>query len=484
MGGRIKNRSINWPLIFILLLGVLVRTQGLMNPLLDDQGWRQADTASMAYHMLGRLTAIPQVWFPILNYDGPVPQKVELEFPFLPYIIAWTWTLLGQSDLWGRIWAIVFSMLTVWGIFVFGQKKFSSRAGLWAAGIYAFVPLTAYYGRVVMPEPVAQAFSIWALNAVVFWREKPGRLRLAGAGLVMAFAILAKLPQLMIFPVGIMLGFWPLKGEEKRIMIYSLFSLLPPGLYYSWVHKGAASQASQFVSGILSGQVVEGTGLLSQKLIENILREVGLTVSLLAAAGIIRFLMVIINKQPIIYDKNSVNIQKDRRTIYSLFLWCIISLSYVAFICSRIALDYYLVPVILPLSLLAGVALDCIEDIPGFVLGVLVLFFLLIQGTVVNEEKYLWDMRYLNQALWIRENTPKESVLILSDSPPMTFYYAQRVGYRLNPSKSAEAWQQLSTLKGDYFIALPKTELGSDFWKKVQAKYSEIGPGVYPLNNR
>lgn len=108
----------------------------------------------------------------------------------------------------------------------------------------------------------------------------------------------------------------------------------------------------------------------------------------------------------------------------------------------------------------------------------------MIQGTVVNEEKYLWDMRYLNQALWIRENTPKESVLILSDSPPMTFYYAQRVGYRLNPSKSAEAWQQLSTLKGDYFIALPKTELGSDFWKKVQAKYSEIGPGVYPLNNR
>lgn len=481
MGGRIKKIPINWPLMFILLLGALVRMQGLMNPLLDDQGWRQADTASMAYHMLGKLTAIPQVWFPILNYDGPVPQKVELEFPFLPYLLAWTWTLLGQSDLWGRIWAIFFSLLTIWGIFVFGQKCFSQRAGLWAAGIYAFVPLTVYYGRVVMPEPVAQAFSVWALNAVLFWREKPGLLRLAGAGLVMALAILAKLPQLMIFPVGILIGFWPLKGEAKRIFSYAWLALLPPLVYYTWVHEGAASQASQFVSGILSGQVVKGNEPLWLKLMDNFSQEVGLTVFLLSAAGMILLLSALIPKLLRIQNKRPASMQKDHRTIYSLFLWCIISLSYIIIVCSRISLDYYLVPVILPMSLLAGFAIDWIEDIPSLVLGILVLFFLFVEGTVVNEEKYLWDARYLNQALWIRQFTPQESILILSDPAPMTFYYSQHVGYRLNQTKSQEAWKQLSMLNGDYFIALPKTKVEPEFWREIQTKYPEIGPGVYQM---
>lgn len=52
-----------------------MRSRGILNPLLDDQGWRQADTASMAYHMLGKLTDVPQVWFPTLSYDGTVPTK-------------------------------------------------------------------------------------------------------------------------------------------------------------------------------------------------------------------------------------------------------------------------------------------------------------------------------------------------------------------------------------------------------------------------
>lgn len=480
MGGGIKRYRAFFLVLMILGIAAFARTKGLMNPLLDDQGWRQADTASMGWHMLGRLTELPQVWFPTLNYDGTVPQRVELEFPFLPYLLAWTWTLVGWSDLWGRIGGILFSLFTVWGIFMLGQKCFSIRSGLWAAGIYALLPLSVYYGRVVMPEPVAQAFTVWALYALLLWREKPGQFRLIVAGSVMAFAILAKLPQLMIFPAGIVLGFWPFKGSGKRIFGYSILALGLPMIYYSWVHWGAP-QASQFVSGILTGQVVEGPKLFWQELRRHLREGVGMTVLVLAGVGGIRLLWVIYRR---VFQYKRENTNPPFYVLIGVLLWSIITLSYVLVVCTRISLDYYLVPILLPLALLAGYALDQLEDIPGFVAGILVLALLAVNGTIAYEKKYVWDERYLTQAVWIQENTPGDSILILSDPPPMTFYYARRVGYRLTQVGDQKAWDQLTSLQGDYIVALPHTTRSPEFWRKVQASFAEVGPGVYQVKNQ
>lgn len=474
MGGRVKHSPIPWLLLMILILGILLRLRGIFNPLLDDQAWRQADTAGMAFHMLGNLSDIPQVWTPMLSYDGSVPQRVELEFPFLPYLLAWTWTGFGWSDLAGRLWAILFSVLTIWGIYILGRLCFSERVGLWAAGIYALAPVTVYYGRVVMPEPVAQAFTVWALIAVVYWQERPSRLRLVGAGLLMALAILAKLPQLMIFPVALLLGFWPLKGKAQHLIIYSVIALLPPLIYYSWVHA-AANEASQFVTGILSGQVVEAKGLFWQELITNLREGFSLPVLILASAGALTLLWKIVR----------LNLKtKKQVTLCTILLWCIISLAYILIICSRIPLDYYLVPVMLPIALAAGLALSQIEDTPGVILGVLVLSLLLVNSTLVIEEKYAWNQEYLIQANWLRENTPQGSVLVLSDPPPMTFYYAQRVGYRLHTSKDQDDWHELTDFQGDYLVQLPNTEKDHELLTKVQDHFPEIAPGIYQLKNQ
>ncbi len=139
------GRGIRRLLLFVILLVALgVRLWGITNPLLDDQAWRQADTASMSSHMLGHLTDIPRVFLPQLNYDGVTPQRVELEFPFLPYLLAWTWTLFGWADIWGRLWSVGLSLVTVLGIYDLGRKMFTDRAGLFAAAIYTIMPLSIY----------------------------------------------------------------------------------------------------------------------------------------------------------------------------------------------------------------------------------------------------------------------------------------------------------------------------------------------------
>jgi 4-amino-4-deoxy-L-arabinose transferase-like glycosyltransferase len=461
------GRGIRRLLLFLILLVALgVRLRGITNPLLDDQAWRQADTASMATHMLGRLTDIPSVFLPQLNYDGVTPQRVELEFPFSPYILAWTWTLFGWADIWGRLWSIGLSLVTVGGIYDLGRKMFTDRAGLFAAAIYAIMPLSIYYGRVVMPEPMAQAWSIWALALIWRWRITQKERGIWKIGLLMAGAILAKLPQLMLFPVALMLGFFPLNRDRVgQLVRYSMIVLIPPMVYYLWVHFNV-KPSSQFVSGILTGKVAD-TSNLDWKLLSNNIRQ-GFTDGflLLSGAGLCR----------LIFFRSPAR--------QALFVWVGVAILYIGIVCVRIRLDYYLVPILPLVALLSAYALDRINSLPGTVLGIMFLV-LINRATYINlTPKYQFNQEYLSQAKWIRDNTTASSILVLSDPPPMTFYYAHRVGFRLiNVGDEEIPSKILLQYPGDYFVHLPQSDRKDLFWKKVENSFPEIGPGIFDLKN-
>ncbi|MHB8124147.1 MAG: ArnT family glycosyltransferase [Desulfitobacteriaceae bacterium] len=459
--GRGIRRSI---LTSILILALLLRLKGITNPLLDDQAWRQADTAAMATHMLGHLADFPGVLFPHLNYDAVVPQKVELEFPFLPYLLACTWSIFGWADVWGRLWSVLFSLLTIWGIYDLAYRIFSERVALLASAIYAVMPLAVYYGRVIMPEPVAQVLSVWAINLLWRWRCTPEFGKLCRAGFLISAAILAKLPQLMLFPVALFLGFWPLRRSELRnIMVYSLLALFLPVVYYTWVHFGS-DHTSQFVSGIFSGQVIQAKAFHWDELRKNF-----------SSSGLSLFVLLLtfIGGLRLIYFPSLAR--------SGMVVWLMVCLFYVGIICSRIPLDYYLVPILPLVALLSAFAMDIIDDVPGTVGGIVVVCLLCFGTVQWLNPKYSWDNRYLVQADWLKQNTPSQSVIILSDTPPMTFYYAQRVGFRLVDSDDQRALAQLKVLPAQYLVRSPKSERKLEFWVSIIKSYPEIGPGVYWL---
>ena len=461
------GRGIRRLLLFLILLVALgVRLRGITNPLLDDQAWRQADTASMSSHMLGHLTDIPRVFLPQLNYDGVTPQRVELEFPFLPYLLAWTWTLFGWTDIWGRLWSVGLSLVTVGGIYDLGRRMFTDRTGLMAAAIYALMPLSIYYGRVVMPEPMAQAWSIWALVMIWRWRSNQGESGSWKVGLLMAGAILAKLPQLMLFPVALLIGFFPLNTKRVgQLVRYSMIVLIPPVVYYLWVHS-QVTPSSQFVSGILTGQVADTSNSEWKILIKNISRGFTNGFLLLSGAGIYR----------LIFFRSPARIV--------LLAWGGIALLYIGVVCVRIPLDYYLVPILPLVALLSAYALDRIDGLPGTVLGI-ILLVLISRGTYTNlTPKYQWDPEYLSQARWIKDHTETSSILVLSDPAPMTFYYAHRVGFRLTKVGDKEIPSKiLQQFPGDYFVHLPQSAHKELFWESVRRSYPEIGPGIFDLRN-
>ncbi|KJR47596.1 Dolichyl-phosphate-mannose-protein mannosyltransferase [Desulfosporosinus sp. I2] len=468
-----------WSLLLILLLALGLRLRGITNPLLDDQAWRQADTASMATHMLGRLTDLPNVFFPLLNYDGVIPQRVELEFPFLPYLLAWTWTFFGWADIWGRLWSVVLSMLTIAGIYTLGRDLFTVRVGLFAAAIYALMPISIYYGRVVMPEPMAQTWSIWALVSIYKWRSTQEESGSWKAGLLMAGAILAKLPQLMLFPVALLLGFWPLKPKlVKPLIRYVVIVLILPMVYYLWVHY-YSTPSSQFVSGILAGNMAESSNLDWKFLSDNIRQGLTDSILILAGGGMCRLLFF-----------HTTAFTKARRQLeflvspvrMAVLAWVGVSALYVGIVCIRIPFDYYLVPILPLISLLSAYALDGIKDLRGRVLILVLIVVFNWDSYTYLSSKYDWDVDYIIQARWIKDNTPESSILVLSDSPPMTFYYANRVGFRLTTVQDYKiSIRRLQQFSADYLIRLPHTQQNETFWRKIQESYSEIGPGIFYL---
>jgi len=459
------GRGVRRLLLFVILLLALgARLRGITNPLLDDQGWRQADTASMASHMLGRLTDIPSVFLPQLNYDGVTPQKVELEFPFLPYLLACTWTLFGWADIWGRLWSVVLSLITVGGVYYLGRKIFTDRVGLLAAAIYALMPLSIYYGRVVMPEPMAQAWSIWALAMIWRWRNNQEERGLWKIGLLMAGAILAKLPQLMLFPVALLLGFSPLNHKRVgQLVRFSLIVLIPPMVYYLWVHFNVAP-SSRFVSGVMAGNGADPSNLDWNLLSKNIQRGFTGSVLLLSGVGLCR----------LIFSRSPVRV--------ALLAWGGIGVLYMGVVCVRIPLDYYLVPILPLVALLSAYAFDGIDFLPGTVLVILFLVLINRESYPYLTPKYHWNEEFLSQARWIKDHTSASSILVLSEPPPMTFYYANRVGFRLTAIEDEDIPSViLHQFPADFFVHLPQSTHKELFWEKVRNSYPEIGPGVFDM---
>lgn len=462
MGRRVRR---------ILFLGIVVlalalRLRGITNPLLDDQAWRQADTASMGLNMLGHLTHVPDVFFPRLLYDGAVPQKVELEFPFLPYLLAWTWTVFGWADIWGRLWAVLFSLLALWGLYDLGRNLFDERLALLSAGFYAVTPLAVYYGRVVMPEPVAQALSLWALALACRWQRKgqPGLPILPA--LLLAGAILAKLPQLMLLPVAIVFGFWPWRRAKtqlgRTLAFYLMASLVPVVLYYGWVHMGVHG-SGQFISGILAHQVASGEAFYLEALRRNL--NDGFTR--------IQLLLALIGLGLLLWRPSPAS--------WPLLVWGGVNALYLSVVCLRIPLDYYLFPVVPWVCLLAAGVLEKFRDTPGDVLAVLVLSLICFNGFNLLTPKYAWNPAYLAQAEWIRGHVQPGRPLLLSDAPPMTFYYARTAGFRLDTHHLPAAIREVERSPAAYLVILPNTKQAPAFSQEIRQTYPQVGPGVFLL---
>ncbi len=222
---------------FILLFGFLLRLYRLDYPLMDWHSFRQSDTASVTREFVKHNYP---VWLPHYQDLGSIQSGLDnltgyrmVEFPIINYGIAQILRLFPSWDLvvFSRLMAAIFSTISIFLIFKLGQKwQPRVEISLFAAGFFAFLPYSIFYGRAILPEPFQITFSLAALVFFTTYLKRPHFIPWLGTFFTLGVALLIKPTSIFIAPVLLLLA-WQKYGWKclKRIDLYllAIFAILP-----------------------------------------------------------------------------------------------------------------------------------------------------------------------------------------------------------------------------------------------------------------
>jgi 4-amino-4-deoxy-L-arabinose transferase-like glycosyltransferase len=221
----------------ILLLALVVRLYHIDFPVAGWHSWRQADTAAMArnFYENGFDFLHPQI-----DWGGNSSGVVESEFPAYPFLVSLVYTVFGMNDTWGRVLSVIFSLATIYGLYLLVRKYVSNNVALWSAFIYAIIPLSIYYSRAFMPESAMLMCSVLGIYWFSHWLDKGSVGHFLLSCLAISLAVLLKIPTLYLgLPLFYLawLRFGKSTFRTSMLWLYAFLVLLPVALWYYHAHQ-------------------------------------------------------------------------------------------------------------------------------------------------------------------------------------------------------------------------------------------------------
>ncbi len=230
----------------ILFLALLLRLYHISFPIAGWHSWRQSDTAAMSrnFYENGYNLLYPQI-----DWGGNTPGYVESEFPIYQFAVSILYKLFSTDVLWGRLLSVIFSIATIYGLYLLVKKIISEKTALWATFIYAIIPLNIFYGRSFMPESAMLMSSVWGLYWFSRWTESNAVRHFILAAIFVAMAALLKIPSLyLLLPLFYLAKLHLQKNvfKTKDIWLFALIVILPVFGWYFHAHQIAIGSGLTF----------------------------------------------------------------------------------------------------------------------------------------------------------------------------------------------------------------------------------------------
>lgn len=449
----------------ILLAGLLLRLIGIDEALIDQQAWRQADTAAMARNFFAEGYDLLR---PRIDWRGASTGVVETNFPLYPFLVACLYGLAGSASEWlARLLSALLSVATAVPLYALA-RRLSPEPWLarWAAALYLILPLSWFFGRAVMPEALMLLLSVASLWGFQRWLDSPTDRNFLLAVLLAGLCFAVKIPTLYLgFPLVAMAlarhgwGF----VRQPRMWAYLALSLIPAALWYH--HAISLFDETGLTFGIFgnTGYDKFDHGLLlssafwttmAQRFALVVLTPVG---CVLALAGIFR-------------PWASGPGHRDR---WYLYAWLGGLIAYLLLVPEgNRKLHYYQLPFVPLVALLAATPLAALstQKQPGRRL--LVLAALLGVGAASAHEvadyyrppTYGYYASCLAAGRALDTKLPNAALVVVGDlddnagapfraQSPTLLYYMNRKGWQITPDEfSAAALDSLATLGAQYFV--------------------------------
>lgn len=192
--------------IIITVLSFVVRLWRIDAPVADWHSWRQADTAAVARNFVkfGPDPLHPR-YDDLSNIqsgkDNPNGWRM-VEFPLYQFKGAMLFYLFSfwSVEIWLRIISIVCTMVTGITVGLLVSKYINPKTGLMAYAIYSFMPYGIYYGRSILPEPMAVMFAVLSIYLLDIYFERSRRNQTFTTRALFIFSALSAALALLVKP--------------------------------------------------------------------------------------------------------------------------------------------------------------------------------------------------------------------------------------------------------------------------------------------
>ncbi len=240
-------------LIFIFLVGFVLRLYRIDNPIADWHSWRQADTSSVSRELLKSdfdflhpryhdLSNVPS------GMDNPEGYRM-VEFPIYNAVQAGLFTLLGGFTIeqWGRIVSIFSSVFVAMFLYLIVSRHSNKNLGFLAAAFYLLIPYNIYYNRTILPDTMMAMAILGGIFFFNLWIESDNKKQqtkssrsfyfllsiifTSSSFLLKPYALLFTLPMIVLVYQK-----WGFKAIRKwQLWIFTGVSLLPLFFWRQWI---------------------------------------------------------------------------------------------------------------------------------------------------------------------------------------------------------------------------------------------------------
>lgn len=249
-------------LFLILFFGLIVRFYKFQNPIADWHAWRQTDTSAVSrFFVKEGFDIFHPRYYDLSNVPSGVHENPQgyrfVEFPFYNIFQASLSKLIGVLTIeeWGRIVTIFSSLLSATFLFLIVKKHLNSRAGLFAAFFFTFIPFNIYYGRTILPD----SSTVTAFLATIYffdrWIDKESSKLIFFMSLILAAVSILLKPFSIFFFLPIIFLAYAKYGKDflksKKLWIFAILAVLPFALWRIWMlqYPGGIPQSGWLLNG-------------------------------------------------------------------------------------------------------------------------------------------------------------------------------------------------------------------------------------------
>lgn len=244
---KIKNKPKKEAFLLglVLFIALLLRLYRINNPVADWHAFRQADTASVTreYVKAEKIDLLRPRYQDLSNIQSG-QDNLEgyrmVEFPFINATLAIFLKTFTNLDLvlFSRLASVLASLLTILVIYKLVKEVANFKTAILSALIYAILPYSIYYSRVILPEPyflLFSTFSIWQFYLFAKFRKNSNYL---SAVFTLALAALLKPFVVFLAPVYLMI-LWQFRQtkifKDFRVYLLPLIAFTPFFLWREWI---------------------------------------------------------------------------------------------------------------------------------------------------------------------------------------------------------------------------------------------------------